>query len=300
MALSVKNVGKAFGGKTAVNNLSFEIDGPGVFGLLGTNGAGKTTTIRMILGILEKDAGSIEWDGAPVSRETMNFGYLPEERGLYPKIKVNVQLHYFARLRGMSRSDADKAIRYWAGRLQVEKYLSMTAEQLSKGNQQKIQLITALLHAPSLIILDEPLSGLDPVNTDLFKDVIYELIDKGHTIVMSSHQMQAVEEYCRDILILVDGETVLQGDLRQIKQGYGRNTLYLSCDREELLASLAEAQGLLLKNRTAAGFEYRINNEKQARGLLVNLLEKDVSVTRFELREPSLHEIFVEKAGARA
>ena len=169
MGLKVENVSKSYGTKKVVDNISFHIDKPGVFGLLGTNGAGKTTTIRMILGILKKDSGEISWNGKEVVRKHVNFGYLPEERGIYPKTKIYDQMMYFARLKGMDEKKADEAIKYWMKRLEVEEYTYMTAEKLSKGNQQKIQFITAILHDPELIVLDEPFSGLDPVNAELLR-----------------------------------------------------------------------------------------------------------------------------------
>lgn len=301
MGLEVRNVSKRFGNKTAVNNLSFSLEEPGVFGLLGTNGAGKTTTIRMILGILEKDEGTITWNGRPVSRDTVSFGYLPEERGLYPHVKVFDQLEYFANLRGIYGAKARKVIGYWLGRLGVAKYADMPAEQLSKGNQQKVQLIASILHDPDLIVLDEPMSGLDPVNADLFKSVILELVGKGKYIVMSSHQMEAVEQYCRDILLLIDGDTVLSGNLSEIKRGYGRTNLYIgvgdAAAAEGLVKTEAAALGMSVINTTASGFELRIHSDESAYTLLRKLLDANISLDKFEIREPTLHEIFVEKAG---
>ncbi|MCX7922618.1 MAG: ATP-binding cassette domain-containing protein [Clostridia bacterium] len=295
MALVVSNVVKKFGQKTAVDNISFKIEKPGVFGLLGTNGAGKTTTIRMILGILSKDNGVIEWDGKPVTRETVRFGYLPEERGIYPKAKVEEQLMYFGKLRGMDGKAAKKSIRYWYERLKVEQYANMAAEQLSKGNQQKIQLISAIVHDPELIILDEPFSGLDPVNTDLFKSVIYELIGKGKYIVMSSHQMQAVEEYCQEILILKNGQTLLSGSLKEIKRSYGRTNLFIDCQDD--IGDIVKEEGIKLVAKTASGYEFKISSDEQAYNLLQKMLKSKIPLDKFEIREPSLHEIFVEKVG---
>ena len=176
MGLKIENVSKSYGDKKVVDNISLEINKPGVFGLLGTNGAGKTTTIRMLLGILKKDEGQITWNGKEVQRKHVNFGYLPEERGIYPKTKIYEQLMYFAKLKGMNAKDADESIRFWMKRLDIEQYKDMTAEKLSKGNQQKVQFITAIVHNPELVVLDEPFSGLDPVNTELLKKDI-ELID---------------------------------------------------------------------------------------------------------------------------
>ena len=169
MGLKVEHVNKTYGTKKVVNNISFEIDKPSVYGLLGTNGAGKTTTIRMILGILKKDSGEISWNGKEVKRKNVNFGYLPEERGVYPKTKIYDQMMYFAELKGMKKEKAIEALKYWAKRLEVEQYINMTPEKLSKGNQQKIQFITSIIHNPELVVLDEPFSGLDPVNTEILK-----------------------------------------------------------------------------------------------------------------------------------
>lgn len=295
MGLKVSNVSKRFGSKTAVDNLSFTLDQPGVFGLLGTNGAGKTTTIRMILGILEKDSGSITWNEKAVKRENVRFGYLPEERGLYPQIKICDQLYYFASLRGISKSKSAQTIEYWMKRLNVMKYIDMRAEQLSKGNQQKIQLILSILHDPDLIIMDEPLSGLDPVNADLFKSIILELVGKGKYIVMSSHQMESVEEFCRDILLLVDGKTVLSGNLREIKHSYGRNNLFIGCEAD--ITPYAYELGMTLVKRSATGFEFHIKSEESAYTLIKKLLDNGIQIDKFEIREPTLHEIFIDKAG---
>lgn len=296
MGLNVAHVCKQYGRKTAVQDLSFSLESPGVFGLLGTNGAGKTTTIRMLLGILEMDTGSITWDGQRVVRENVSFGYLPEERGLYPKIKIGEQLLYFARLRGMEESAAKQAIARWYDRLSIGKYDRMTADQLSKGNQQKVQLTAALLHDPDLMVLDEPLSGLDPVNTDLFVQVMHELAAAGKYIVLSSHQMEAVEAFCRDILMLKDGQTVLQGNLRDIKDGYGRTNFLIDSPAD--LHEKAELAGLTVLSQDERGLECRIHEEADAYSFLRQLLDEGVRVDKFEVRTPSLHEIFVEKAGA--
>ena len=209
MSLEVKNLTKKYGDKTVVDGLSFALEKPGVYALLGTNGAGKTTSIRMILGMLAKDGGEVLWDGKPIDPMHMNVGYLAEERGLYPKYALMDQLLYFAKLKGVSKDVAKERIAYWAKRLELEEYLyppktkakgqkkekPKTADQLSKGNQQKVQMMAALLSEPELLILDEPLSGLDPVNTDLFKSIIREEIGKGKYLIMSSHQMATIEEF---------------------------------------------------------------------------------------------------------
>lgn len=300
MSLIVKNVSKSFGDNKAVDNLSFEIDRPGVFGLLGTNGAGKTTTIRMILGIMEKDEGEITWNGKPINRNTVKYGYMPEERGIYPKVRVMEQLVYFAQLRGLSRSKATQEAKYWLERLGVPEYAGVQAEKLSKGNQQKIQLIAALIHHPELIFMDEPFSGLDPINTDIFKSVIGELIDNKCTIIMSSHQMSTMEQYCSDLVILNKGRSVLYGNLREIKSGYGHTNLSLGCAQsaaEQVLKS-ADKYDVRLIEKTVGGFEFKIGGDEAAQAFLRDLIDNNIFPERFEIREPSLHEIFIEKVGA--
>lgn len=295
MGLKIENVNKSYGTKKVVDNISFKMDKPGVFGLLGTNGAGKTTTIRMILGILKKDSGEISWNGKEVERKHVNFGYLPEERGIYPKTKIYDQMMYFAKLKGMKKEDADKAIRYWMKRLEVEEYMFMTAEKLSKGNQQKIQFITAILHDPELIVLDEPFSGLDPVNTELLKDVIMELVSKDKYIIMSSHQMSSIEEFCTDVVIIDKGKTVLKGNLKEIRNGYKANKIELSTT--ENVDKFIEDLKLNIISNKNNDYEIEINEEEQGFKLIKNLIENNINVIKFEMKKPSLNDIFIEKVG---
>ena len=295
MGLIVKHVDKSFGTKKVVDNINFEIQEPGVYGLLGTNGAGKTTTIRMILGILKKDSGEITWNGKEVKRKNVNFGYLPEERGVYPKTKIHDQLMYFAKLKGMRKEVAEEQMNYWAKRLEVEQYLQMTPEKLSKGNQQKIQFITAILHNPELLVLDEPFSGLDPVNTELIKNVILELIKKGTYIIMSSHQMYSIEEFASDILILNKGKTVLQGNLKEIKEQYTANKLVLNAN--ENIDKLIEQAGIKVYNSKNNDYVLNISGEEDGYRLFDLLAKNDIKVQKFEIMKPSLHDIFIEKVG---
>lgn len=295
MGLTIKNVSKSYGDKKVVDNICLEINKPGVYGLLGTNGAGKTTTIRMLLGILKKDSGEISWNGKEVERKHVNFGYLPEERGVYPKVNVYTQLMYFAKLKGMKEEKADEAIKYWMKRLEVEEYMNMTAEKLSKGNQQKIQFITAVVHDPELIVLDEPFSGLDPVNTEIIRNVILELIKKGKYIIMSAHQMSVVEEFCTDILILNKGKTVLQGNLKQIKESYKANKLYISTKQD--IKQYVKEQNLNIYLEKDNEYEIDIKEEEQGYKLFNELAKNNVQVEKFEIKKPSLHDIFIEKVG---
>ncbi len=295
MGLIVKNVDKSFAGKKVVNSISFEMPKPGVFGLLGTNGAGKTTTIRMILGILKKDSGEITWNGKEVKRKHVNFGYLPEERGVYPKTKIYDQLMYFAMLKGMNKQKAEENLLYWAKKLEVEEYLQVTPEKLSKGNQQKIQFITAILHDPELLVLDEPFSGLDPVNTELLKNVIIELVKKGTYIIMSSHQMHSIEEFASDILILNKGQTVLQGNLKEIKKQYPANKLSLSTQQN--VDDIVKQAGLEIYNSKDNDYNIKISSEEDGYKLFDLLTKNNIKVEKFEIMKPSLHDIFIEKVG---
>ncbi len=322
MSLIVEGLTKRYGDRVVVDHLSFAMEKPGVYALLGTNGAGKTTSIRMMLGMLSRDGGTVLWNGAPLSTETCNVGYLAEERGLYPKYTLMDQLLYFAALRGVKGAEATRRIRYWAQRLEVEEYLypgenrkreaqllgqkrrgggrtrpekPKKADQLSKGNQQKIQLMTALLSDPELLILDEPLSGLDPVNADLFRNIIQEEIDAGKYLIMSSHQMATVEEFCSDITILHRSRAVLQGHLDDIKRGYGRVHLHLKTEQD--VTRLLEESGVTMLRRNGNDWQLKVTGQRQANSLLQSLLEAGTDVVTFDLREPSLHEIFVETVG---
>lgn len=296
MGLKIENVSKHYGEKIAVDNISLQMNEPGVFGLLGTNGAGKTTTIRMLLGILKKDSGEITWNGKEVKRKNVNFGYLPEERGIYPKVKIFDQLVYFAELKGMKKQQAKEEINYWMGRLKVEEYKDMLAEKLSKGNQQKVQFITAILNNPELIVLDEPFSGLDPVNTELLKDVILELVKKGKYIIMSSHQMSSIEEFCSDVVIINRGKTVLKGNLKEIKDSYPAKRLEIDA-KQDITADIENA-GMKIEKNIDNNYEITIENEDKAHALLKTLVEKGVVLDKFELKKPSLNDIFIEKVGA--
>lgn len=295
MGLILKNVSKTFTGKKVVDNISFSLEEPGVFGLLGTNGAGKTTTIRMLLGIIKKDSGEITWNGKKVDRKSVNFGYLPEERGVYPKVKIYDQLMYFAELKGMKRSEADKTINEWAKRLKVEEYMQQPAEKLSKGNQQKIQFMTAVIHNPELVVLDEPFSGLDPVNTELLKNIIIDLVKNGKYVIMSAHQMATIEEFCSDILILNKGKTVLQGNLREIKESYPANRVKIETNKNinEYIKNLE----LEIENETNNDYTIKISDENKAHELLKKLIENEIIVNKFEIMKPTLNDIFIEKVG---
>lgn len=294
MGLIVKNVNKSFGDKHVVDNISFSLEEPGVFGLLGTNGAGKTTTIRMILGIIKKDSGEISWNGKAVTRGNVNFGYLPEERGLYPKSTIYDQLVYFANLKGLDKRAADKAVKMWLDKLNLMEYINSPAEKLSKGNQQKVQFITSMLHDPDLIVLDEPFSGLDPVNTEILSKIMKDLVKSGKYIIMSSHQMSVIEEFCSDLVILNRGKTVLSGNLKEIKDSYETNKV--------LIETTAEIDGILKKLKVDVldknDEEYLVSADADNRRKLLNeLVKNNIDVKTFKVIKPTLHEIFIEKVG---
>ena len=295
MGLKLENVSKTFGRKKVVDDISINLDKPSVFGLLGTNGAGKTTTIRMLLGIIKKDSGVITWNGKEVSRKSVNFGYLPEERGVYPKVKIMDQLLYFAELKGMKKDDALKSIEYWAKKLKIEEYLEMTAEKLSKGNQQKVQFLTAVIHDPELVVLDEPFSGLDPVNTEVLKNAIIDLVKKGKYIIMSAHEMHTIQEFCSDIVILNKGKTVLKGNLKDIRNSYDANRVEI--ETSESIKSIIKELKLKVENEHDNNYTIFINSEDEGHKLLKEVIKAKIEVTRFEIMRPTLNDIFIEKVG---
>lgn len=297
MSLKIENVSKKYGKKLVVDNISLELNKPQVFGLLGTNGAGKTTTIRMMLGILKKDSGTITWNNEEVDRKKVNFGYLPEERGIYPKIKIIDQLRYFAELKGMNKEETEKSIDKWAKKLKVEEYLNMPAEKLSKGNQQKIQFMTAIIHNPELVVLDEPFSGLDPVNTEILKNIIIELVKKGKYVVMSAHEMHTIEEFCTDILILNKGKTVLKGNIKNIKNEYEANRVIIESEKD--ITKIIEKKKLEIENSHDNIYVVKINEEKEGFDLLQDITKEKINITKFEIMKPTLNDIFIEKVGAK-
>lgn len=302
MKLEVQNLTKSFGEKEILHGISFSVESGRALGLLGRNGAGKTTTIRILMDIFRPNAGQILLDGRPFSPAAHSIGYLPEERGLYPKKKVIEQMIYLGQLRGLSKKQAQENSRHWLARLGVAEYANRKLETLSKGNQQKVQLASTLVSDPEILILDEPFSGLDPVNSQILKDVIRERIDANRLVIFSSHQMGYVEEFCEDIAIINFGEIVLRGDLREIKKQYGKNRLILSGEDlslEELdtfcqknLADLAAVEG---KTRDFLILKLLEGNNRSR--LLERLLAENLSIDHFGTYEPSLNDIFVSCVG---
>ncbi|ALP36278.1 ATP-binding cassette domain-containing protein [Paenibacillus sp. 28ISP30-2] len=293
--LQLEQVVKQYGNHTAVNGISLDVSGGEIYGLLGGNGAGKTTTMRMVLGLIYPDGGSIQYEGKPYSKELQRtMGYLPEERGLYPKVKVSEQINYLGRLRGMSSKDADKSLRYWLERFGVPEYYNKRIEELSKGNQQKMGFIAAVVHRPTLLILDEAFSGLDPVNVELLKDTVKELRDDGAAILFSTHRMEHVEELCRHITILHRSNTVVQGNVQEIKGRYPREKVRLITTGE--VNGLEQLPGVRRVERMDRGWMLHIEQPDAAKLILQTALEQ-TDVEHFEIKEPTLNEIFIREVG---
>lgn len=294
-ALKLESVVKQYGEKTAVNGINLTVGQGEIYGLLGANGAGKTTTMRMVLGLIYPDEGKILYNGKSYNRELQQImGYLPEERGLYPKIKVSEQIVYLARLRGMSASDADKSLRYWLDRFEVPDYYNKRIEELSKGNQQKMGFIAAVVHKPQILILDEAFSGLDPVNVELLKDTVKELRDQGTSILFSTHRMEHVEELCRNITILDRSNTVVQGDIRTIKNGYPREEVLLRTANE--ITGLESIAGVKAVKRLERGYLLSISDVGAAQRILQQAMAQG-EVEHFEIKEPTLNQIFIRAVG---
>ena len=290
----VNNVTKSFGEFTAVSGLSLEVRAGRIFGLLGPNGAGKTTTIRMIVNITAPDTGEIKVFGQPIIPALQDrIGYLPEERGLYKKMKIGDQLRFFAELKNMKGKDADRRIDQWLEKLKLSEWRDKKSMELSKGMQQKIQFITAVLHDPDLLILDEPFSGLDPVNVELLKDVVLELKAAGRTIIFSTHQMEVAERICDDICLLNRSRKILEGSIREVKKSFGRNAVALRMEGEE--GVLSDPALVTKVERHADEMEILLADGASARDLLARLVESGANISKFEMIEPSLNDIFIEK-----
>ena len=293
--LKLENVTKYYGDFCAVDNLSFEIKEGEIFGLLGVNGAGKTTTFRMIMGLLDATEGNISLDGKKIDYSvTDNIGFLTEERSLLTKLTVKEQCLYYGALKGMKEEDILKRLEELLKKFEISEYLDKKIKELSKGNQQKIQFITAIINNPKLLILDEPFSGLDPFNVELFKKEIIEMSKKGSMIIFSSHRMEHVELFCKKLVVLLRGKTVLEGDLKDIKKKYRKKNIIVQGDID--INKLSKIKGVVSINKNNLEYEIKIENED-----VVNTVYKEISkfdnITKFVVEEPSLNEIFIEKVG---
>jgi len=302
MKLEVKNLRKSFGENEILHGISFSVENGKALGLLGRNGAGKTTTIRIIMDVFKANSGEVLLDGKPFVPKENQIGYLPEERGMYPKKKVVEQMVYFAGLRGMGAAAAKRSALKWLERLEISEYADRKLETLSKGNQQKVQLAQTLVCDPEIVILDEPFSGLDPVNSQILKDVVTELIADNKIVIFSSHQMSYVEEFCEDIAIINHGDIVLDGNIRAIKKEFGKDRLVISAENY----TLDELKTILERDFTDLVY---IDGEKKEflvlalkdgadkKKVMTRLTESDIEVLRFGSYEPTLNDIFVAKAG---
>ncbi len=302
LSLTIEGATKRYGTFTAVDHVSFSAQPGRILGVLGPNGAGKTSTIRMIAHITVPDEGTIRYGDTPVGPWSQaRMGYLPEERGLYKKMKVGEQLIYFAELRGMSVHDAKTRIAYWLDRLGAADWGKKKTEELSKGMQQKVQFIATLVHDPDLVILDEPFSGLDPINADLLKDVVLELRAAGKTVLFASHRMEQVEKLCDDICLISNGKVILQGELREIKKRYGRGTVQLDFEGDGAFLDTLVAEGAIrLSDRSHTHAEVQLLGGTSARRVLDAALAQVSELYRFEVTQLPLNEIFVRAVGEAA
>ncbi|MBQ7968313.1 MAG: ATP-binding cassette domain-containing protein [Clostridia bacterium] len=296
MIFELKNIEKSFGEKKVLTGVSFKAEGGKAFGLLGRNGAGKTTSIRILMNVFPANSGEVLIDGQPIDYNKIGIGYLPEERGLYPKKIIIDQLTYFAELKGMSHKAAVQSIDYWLKRLGMTEYRNKKLETLSKGNQQKIQLITALAHDPDIIILDEPFSGLDPVNAMLLKDVVKQQIAKGKIVLFSSHQMSYIEEFCDSIAILNNGVVALHGDLHDIKRDYPRDRLVVKTETPDAIIADFGSSCTVMDN---GDLMIRLGSPSEKKATMTRLVE-NYDIDEVKVFEPSLNDIFVEYAGDAA
>lgn len=294
--LKLEGIRKTYGDHVAVDNMNLEVSRGEIFGLLGGNGAGKTTTMRMVLGIIMPDGGTIKWNGAGYSNElTKIMGYLPEERGLYPKLKVKDQIVYLGKLRGMTANEADRKLKEWLDRFGVPEYYDKKIEELSKGNQQKMQFIAAVIHNPQILVLDEAFSGLDPVNVELLKSTVKELRDNGTTILFSTHRMEHVEELCENICIMHRSKTVLKGSIKEIKGKFPKEKALLKTSGK--VTGLDTLNGVKVAERIDDyTIQLTFDSNAAAQSILTHAIQQ-TEVQRFEILEPTLNEIFIRSVG---
>ncbi len=295
MSLNIDSITKTFGAFTAVNNVSFEVQPGTIFGFLGTNGAGKTTTMRMILDIIRPDSGSITWNGTPTrDLERARFGYLPEERGLYPKMQVEEQLLFIGQLYGASKRDVQSRIDQWLELFHITENRHKTVESLSKGNQQKIQFLAAVLHDPDILIMDEPYSGLDPVNAQQMKDAFRELVGQGKTIIFSTHQLNDAQELSSDVAIIHRGNLLISGSVDDVRRSTGEHYLRFAVAGDKQLSWLDDLPNAHVVDRRADFVEIGVPNEDAARDILRTAMDRNLPVTMFEIDYPSLNDVFLD------
>ena len=292
--LEVKNIVKKYGTNTAVNDLSFTLDDGEIFGLLGENGAGKTTTFRIIMGLLEPNSGSVLLDYEKIDySKTDKIGFVTEERSLLTKLSVQEQIEFYATLKGMEKQEIDKKLDEWLEKFEITSYKNRKIKELSKGNQQKIQFISAVIHEPKLLILDEPFTGLDPINVKLMKETIIDLKNKGCSIIFSSHQMEYIEDFCEKLVILVKGKPILEGNLKDIKESYAKKNILIKGDIDT--DEIKKIKGVISVGLEKGEYVVKIENIDVASKVFAKI--KNNNITKYDVEEPSLNEIFIESVG---
>ena len=293
--LVVKNITKMYDNLKAVDNLSFEVKNGEIFGLLGENGAGKTTTFRIIMGLIDANSGSVLLNGKKIDYElTDKIGFVTEERSLLTKLTVKEQIEFYGTLKSMSKEDIDKKLDYWLERFEISSYKNRKIKELSKGNQQKIQFISAIINEPKLLILDEPFTGLDPINVKLMKDAIYDLKKKGCSIIFSSHQMEYIEDFCEKLVILFKGKSILEGSLKDIKEAYAKKNILIRGEGIDL-DKIKKIKGVLSVQKVKGDYEVKIASIDVASKVFDSI--KNNNITKYDVAEPTLNEIFIEKVG---
>lgn len=293
--LKVENITKKYGDNVAVNNLSFTVDAGEIFGLLGENGAGKTTTFRIIMGLIDANEGKVTLDGKKIDySETDNIGFVTEERSLLTKLTVQEQIEFYGTLKGLNKDTIDKRLDYWLEKFEITSYKNRKIKELSKGNQQKIQFISSIINEPKLLILDEPFTGLDPINVKLMKDAIYYLKEKGCSIIFSSHQMEYIEDFCEKLILLVKGNTILDGELDDIKENYAKKNIMIKGEDIDISA-IKKLKGVISVEKTRGELEVKIANKEVAPKVFDII--KNSNITKYDVVSPSLNEIFIASVG---
>ena len=293
--LKVENITKKYGDNVAVNNLSFTVDAGEIFGLLGENGAGKTTTFRIIMGLIDANEGKVTLDGKKIDySETDNIGFVTEERSLLTKLTVQEQIEFYGTLKGLDKDTIDKRLDYWLEKFEITSYKNRKIKELSKGNQQKIQFISSIINEPKLLILDEPFTGLDPINVKLMKDAIYYLKEKGCSIIFSSHQMEYIEDFCEKLILLVKGNTILDGELDDIKENYAKKNIMIKGEDIDISA-IKKLKGVISVEKTRGELEVKIANKEVAPKVFDII--KNSNITKYDVVSPSLNEIFIASVG---
>lgn len=292
--LEVKNIVKKYGNNLAVDDLSFTVADGEIFGLLGENGAGKTTTFRIIMGLLEPNAGEVFLDGEKIDyTKTDKIGFVTEERSLLTKLTVKEQIEFYGTLKGLNKEQIDKLLDEWLEKFEITGYKNRKIKELSKGNQQKVQFISAVIHNPKLLILDEPFTGLDPINVKLLKDAVIELKNKGCSIIFSSHQMEYIEDFCEKLIILVKGKPILNGNLQEIKESYAKKNILIKGDIN--IEEIKNIEGVLSVSKEKGEYVVKIADISVAKKVFAKIKDKDI--TKYDVVEPSLNEIFIESVG---